>query len=404
MTKTKQCATVRIPNKILPLIIISQFCCTSLWFAGNGVMDDLILMYQLQPAVLSFLTSSVQFGFIIGTFIFALFTITDRYSPSKVFMISAILAAIFNYGLVIKNQSLTTLLILRFFTGFFLAGIYPVGMKIAADYYDKGLGKALGFLVGALVLGTAFPHLLNNIIQHLPWQTVIYTTSILSVFGGFIILAFVPNGPFRKKSTKIDLSTLTKLFKNKNFKSASLGYLGHMWELYAFWAFTPIMLKTYNNLHPEANLNIALYSFLIIATGSLGCIISGWVSSFKGLQPSAFFILLASAICCLISPIIFKLNSSIFFILFLMFWGMVVVADSPLFSTLVANNTASKTKGSALTIVNCIGYAITIISIQTLGFLQTLVTPTYVYITLAAGPILGLIALKNKQTKSITES
>ena len=399
MTESTARTTEHIPNRILPLIIISQFCCTSLWFAGNGVMDELILVYNLDPSVLSFLTSSVQFGFIIGTFVFALFTIADRYSPSKVFMISAVLAAIFNLGLALKLESLTLLLLLRFLTGFFLAGIYPVGMKIAADYYNKGLGKALGLLVGALVLGTAFPHLLSNITQHLPWEMVIYTTSLLSLFGGLVILIFVPNGPFRKHSTKIDLLTLTKLFKNQAFKSASYGYFGHMWELYAFWAFTPIMIKTYNNLHSEAHLDIALYSFLIIGIGSLGCVISGWFSSIKGLKPSAFYILLTSALCCLISPLSFTLNSSLLFIIFMIIWGMFVVADSPLFSTLVANNTASHAKGSALTIVNCIGYAITIVSIQTLGFLQTIINPTFVYMALAIGPILGLIALKNERVQ-----
>ncbi|MBP1838152.1 MFS transporter [Formosa algae] len=400
MIHAQQSLTERIPKKILPLIIISQFCCTSLWFAGNGVMDELIRVYNLDPSVLSFLTSSVQFGFIIGTFVFALFTIADRYSPSKVFMISAVLAAIFNLGIVLKGQSLTVLLLLRFSTGFFLAGIYPVGMKIAADYYNTGLGKALGLLVGALVLGTAFPHLLSNITQHLPWETVIYATSLLSLFGGLIILIFVPNGPFRKHSIKIDLTALTKLFKNQDFKGAAYGYFGHMWELYAFWAFTPIMIKTYNGLHPEAHLDIALYSFLIIGMGSLGCIISGWLSGSKGLKPSAYFILLVSAVCCVLSPLSFYVNSSLLFILFMVVWGMFVVADSPLFSTLVANNTASHAKGSALTIVNCIGYAITIVSIQTLGFLQTFINPTYVYVTLAIGPILGLIALRTKGTKA----
>ncbi|MHA7941920.1 MFS transporter [Formosa sp. 3Alg 14/1] len=399
MADTISSTTARIPKRILPLIIISQFCCTSLWFAGNGVMDDLIQVYHLDASVLSFLTSSVQFGFIIGTFVFALFTIADRYSPSKVFMISAVLAAFFNLGLVRQGQTLTILLLLRFLTGFFLAGIYPVGMKIAADYYNTGLGKALGLLVGALVLGTAFPHLLSTVTQHLPWETVIYTTSLLSLFGGLIILFFVPNGPFRKRSTKIDLLALTKLFKNRAFKAAAYGYFGHMCELYAFWAFTPIMIKTYNNLHPEAHLNSALYSFLIIGIGSLGCIISGWLSTIKGLKPSAFFILLVSAICCLVSPLSFHLTSSLLFIIFMIIWGMFVVADSPLFSTLIAHNTASHAKGSALTIVNCIGYAITIVSIQTLGFLQTILTPTYVYIALAVGPILGLLALKNERTQ-----
>ncbi|QDO92755.1 MFS transporter [Formosa sediminum] len=397
MTNIQHAATQQIPKKILSLIIISQFCCTSLWFAGNGVMDDIIKVYQLHPSVLSFLTSAVQFGFIIGTFVFALFTIADRYAPSKVFMVSALLAAIFNLGIVIKGQSLSYLLILRFFTGFFLAGIYPVGMKIAADYYNKGLGKALGFLVGALVLGTAFPHLLSNITEHLPWETVIYATSILSVFGGLIIFGLVPDGPFRAASTTVDFSVFTTLFKNPNLRAAAYGYFGHMWELYAFWAFTPIMIKTYNNLHPQASLNIALYSFIIIGMGGLGCIISGWISSIKGVKPSASFILFVSMLFCLLSPLSFYTNSSAIFICYMIFWGMFVVADSPLFSTLVAYNTASHTKGSALTIVNCIGYAITIVSIQTLGFLQTISNPIFIYMALAIGPLFGLIALKRNR-------
>ncbi|MFB9054667.1 nitrate/nitrite transporter [Formosa undariae] len=399
MTKTKPSTTEQIPKRILPLIIISQFCCTSLWFAGNGVMDDLIQVYHLDASVLSFLTSSVQFGFIIGTFVFAIFTIADRYSPSKVFMISAILAAVFNLGLVLKGQTLTILLILRFLTGFFLAGIYPVGMKIATDYYNQGLGKALGFLVGALVLGTAFPHLLSTVTEELPWETVIYTTSLLSVLGGLLIVIFVPNGPFRKSSSKIDFSILSKLFKDKAFKAASFGYFGHMWELYAFWAFTPLMIKTYNTLHPEAQLNIALISFLVIGSGCLSCCLSGIISKYKGTKTSAFYILLASGICCLLSPLSFYINFEVAFIVFLIFWGMVVVADSPLFSTLIANNTAPETKGSALTIVNCIGFSITIVSIQTLGYLQTVINPSFIYLALALGPILGLIALKNERTK-----
>ena len=150
------------PSKlILPVIVISQFCCTSLWFAGNGVINDLVLNFSLNESALGHLTSAVQFGFIIGTLTFAILTISDRFSPSKVFLISAFLGALFNLGILWESNSLITLLLLRFFTGFFLAGIYPVGMKIATDYFKNGLGKSLGFLVGALVIGTAFPHLLN---------------------------------------------------------------------------------------------------------------------------------------------------------------------------------------------------------------------------------------------------
>ena len=141
-----------IPKWILPVIVVSQFCGTSLWFSSNAILQDLIIHFSLPENTLAHITSAVQFGFITGTLLFAIFTIADRFSPSKVFLISAFIAAIFNLAIVWNYNSLTSILILRFLTGFFLAGIYPVGMKIAADYYNKGLGKSLGFLVGALVL------------------------------------------------------------------------------------------------------------------------------------------------------------------------------------------------------------------------------------------------------------
>ena len=149
-------------NLILPVIVLSQFCCTSLWFAGNGVMPDLVSTFGLSESAIGHLTSAVQFGFIVGTLVFAILSIADRFSPSKVFFTCAILGALFNLGVVWEGNSLGSLLSFRFFTGFFLAGIYPVGMKIAADYFEKGLGKSLGYLVGALVVGTAFPHLLKE--------------------------------------------------------------------------------------------------------------------------------------------------------------------------------------------------------------------------------------------------
>ncbi|MEM6772220.1 MAG: MFS transporter, partial [Bacteroidota bacterium] len=142
-----------IPTRILPLIVLAQFCCTSLWFAGNAVMADLVTNFSLPAAALGHLTSAVQFGFITGTLTFAILTITDRFSPSWVFLVCALLGALSNACTVWQGNTLLSLLLLRGLTGFFLAGIYPVGMKIAADYYDRGLGKSLGFLVGALVLG-----------------------------------------------------------------------------------------------------------------------------------------------------------------------------------------------------------------------------------------------------------
>ncbi len=385
---------------ILTVIVISQFCCTSLWFAGNGVMHDLLEDFNLKESALGHLTSSVQLGFIIGTLIFAILSIADRYSPSKVFMWCAILGAIFNIGIIWEGNSLVSILSFRFLTGFFLAGIYPVGMKIAADYYDKGLGKSLGFLVGALALGTAFPHLLKDLTQSFPWKYVLITTSLLAVFGGLLMVILVADGPHRKPSHQIDLSAFLNVFHNRNFRSAAFGYFGHMWELYAFWAFVPIMLKAYSLTHSNVELNIPLLSFIIIGIGGLACVASGYTAQVIGTKRMAFIALSLSCICCLISPLIFFIDSEVTFISFLLFWGMVVIADSPLFSTLVAQNAPPEIKGTALTIVNCIGFAITIVSIQLLNGIRTMTASNSIYVVLAIGPILGLIALMTKTNKS----
>jgi MFS family permease len=381
---------------ILPIIVVAQFCCTSLWFASNAVMSDLVINFGLTATAIGNLTSAVQFGFILGTLVFAVLAIADRFSPSRVFLISAMLGALFNAGLIWEGNSLTTMLSIRFLTGFFLAGIYPVGMKIAADYFNKGLGKSLGFLVGALVLGTAFPHLLKGITAVFPWKLVILTTSSLAALGGLMMVLLVPNGPYRKQSQGINLSAFFGIFRNQNLRSAAFGYFGHMWELYAFWAFTPLMLQTYSDLHPETTFNIPILSFLIIGVGGYACILSGYLSQTYGAKRIAFISLLLSCGCCLIFPLIFAVQSTMLFLAFLLFWGMVVVADSPLLSTLVAQNAPAEIKGTALTIVNSIGFAITIISIQLISGLRTVTDTNTIYISLAIGPILGLFALSKK--------
>lgn len=387
---------------ILPVIVFSQFCCTSLWFAGNGVMDDLVITFGLEPSSVSLLTSAVQLGFIAGTLAFAILTIADRYSPSKVFMISAFLGSAFNAAIIWEGHHLDSILICRFFTGFFLAGIYPVGMKIAADYYEKGLGKSLGFLVGALVLGTAFPHLLKDLSNELPWKSVIHSTSALGILGGLLMRIMVPNGPFRAPGQRPDLSACVKVFRQRDFRNAAIGYFGHMWELYAFWAFVPVILAGYSVSHPEFRMNISLLSFVIIAVGGPACIVAGYLSQRLGTQRVAVTALTISGLCCLISPFLFTVENHWIFVAFLIFWGMMVVADSPLFSTLVASNTAPEIKGTALTIVNSIGFAITIVSIQLVAELHPLMPFNSVFLLLALGPLLGVIVLGRNQKGSLS--
>jgi len=370
-----------------------------LWFAGNAVMPDIIKNFNLDPTFLANLTSAVQFGFIIGTLVFALLTISDRFSPSLVFFCCSIIAGLFNLGMSIEGINAGGLLAFRFFTGFFLAGIYPVGMKIASDYYQKGLGRSLGFLVGALVVGTAFPHLLKSMTISFPWRYVLFATSALSSAGGLLMLLFVPNGPFRKKSQKLNFTAFLTGFRNKDFRSASFGYFGHMWELYTFWAFVPVMLTAYNNYYHDAGLNVPLLSFVIIASGGLACVFSGFLSQYFGVKNVAALSLFLSCMCCLLSPLFILSSSSVIMIAFLLFWGLVVIADSPLFSTLVARSAPEESRGTSLTIVNCIGFSITILSIQLLKALSENINVKYIYIVLALGPVLGLIALlRNKNS------
>ncbi|MBF2709095.1 MFS transporter [Flavobacterium soyangense] len=383
---------------VLPVIVVSQFFCTSLWFAGNSIIADIAKDLNLDQHFLAHLTSVIQFGFILGTLVFAVFTISDRFSPSLVFCSSAILAGFFNLGISINSIGSTEILLFRFLTGFFLAGIYPVGMKIASDYYQKGLGKSLGFLIGALVIGTAFPHLLKNIIIGYPWEYIVYITTVLSIIGGLAILLFVPDGPYRKPVQKIKLTQFMKGFKNHNFRSVSIGYFGHMWELYTFWAFVPVMVSSYNTRYPEINLNVSLLSFFIIASGAIACVFSGILSQYFGEKKIASLSLFLSCLCCIVSPFFLFSSSIAQFIIFLFIWSLVVIADSPLFSTLVVQNAPEESKGTSLVIVNCIGFAITIISIQFINLFSDKINEQYIYMLLAIGPILGLIALLQNKT------
>ena len=376
-------------QRILLIIVISQFLGTSLWFAGNAVLADMAKELQLEVSFLGHLTSAVQLGFIVGTLVYAVLTIADRFSPSKVFFLSALLAAGFNLAMTIEGLTNVQLLLFRIATGFFLAGIYPVGMKIASDHFQKGLGKSLGFLVGALVLGTAFPHLIKGLSTDLPWKYVIYTTSALALLGGILILTLVPNGPYRRQSQKLALTAFFKVFKNKPFRASAFGYFGHMWELYAFWAFVPVAIQFYlSQTAQEAN--ASLLSFLVIGIGGVSCAIGGLLSKHYPPKQIATVALALSGICCLLSPFVLWQSSFSTLLAFMLIWGMAVTADSPMFSTLVAQYAPETNRGTALTIVNCLGFSITILSIQLLNLLSYSIATPYLFLVLALGPVIGL--------------
>jgi hypothetical protein len=265
-------------------------------------------------------------------------------------------------------------------------------MKIAASWYRQGLGGALGFLVGALVLGTALPHLVRGLGGGLPWQSVSITLSLLAAGGGALMYALVPEGPYLAKAARFDPGAAVRAFGSPAFRASASGYFGHMWELYTLWAFVPILLAGYGAMHRQA-IDVSLWSFVIIAAGAVGCVGGGQLSRFVGSARVAFGQLSLSGLCCVLSPLAFTLPAA-GFLAFMVFWGVVVVGDSPQFSALNAATAPKEFVGSALTIVNSIGFAITVVSVQVATWLAQRLPMEWWFVPVAVGPALGLYALR----------
>ncbi|MBC5774189.1 MFS transporter [Pontibacter sp. KCTC 32443] len=381
------------PARILPTIVFTQFAGTSLWFAGNAVLPELQQALNLKQDALSLITSAVQLGFILGTLCSAVLSLADRVSPRWLFMLCAVAGAAANALLVLLPANLATILILRVVTGFLLAGVYPVGMKIAASWYSGNLGKAIGYLVGALVLGTAFPHLLRALGTDLPWQIMLLSISALAAAGGLLMFILVPTGPYLRKGAAFDVGNMLQVFKTKEFRSAAFGYFGHMWELYTFWAFVPVILAY--SLPELSPLQLSFYSFCVIAAGAVGCIGGGYLSQRYGSAFVAFAQLLLSGVCCLAALFMLQVNSAAVVLPFLVLWGIVVAGDSPQFSALSARTAPPHLVGTALTVVVCIGFALTILSIQFTARMLELIPVPAAFALLAVGPAVGLLSLKH---------
>lgn len=375
-------------NQVLPLIVIAQLAATSVWFSGNPVYRVLQAELDLDFDITASLTIAVQLGFILGTLVYSIGMIPDRYSPARVFFVSAILASAANASMILL-RAYEGLFLSRFLVGFFLAGIYPVGMKIVTDWNQHGVGRALGYLVGALVLGTALPHFINSQSMQVSWRLVLGITSALAILAGVIVLLLVGDGPYRQKSAKFDPGVFRLLLGSRNIRDAALGYIGHMWELYAFWALLPLFLRQFN-AYQSANLDVSLWSFFIIGIGALGCVVGGNLSVRMGSARVAFWALLISGLCGLLSPLSFSLPPFLFLV-FLLVWGFTVIMDSAQFSSLVAQYSEKRYLGSALTIVTSLGFAITIVSIRLMDVLLQ-IEGNYFWV-LALGPILALIPM-----------
>ena len=381
-------------NGQLLVIVFAQFAGTSLWFAANAILPELQPLLKT-TGLTGWITSAVQLGFITGTLLYGLLAIPDRFSSTRVFLISVVLAATVNIIWVSLPIRSETVLASRFLTGFFLAGVYPVGMKIAADRFKAGLGQAMGFLVGALVLGTAFPYLIRGLGANLPYRTLMQSVSLLAISGGVLLTILVPATatPTRSRPV-ISFQTLLSMGRPSAFRPATLGYFGHMWELYTVWAFLPMLLTYYRQLHPDVVLTDSLWVFATIAAGAVGCAGGGYVAGRVGSAPVARYLLFTSGLCILLTPLAL-MAPPVVFGLFLLIWGIAVAGDSPQFSTLVASNTALANRGSILMLVTCFGFLLTVLSIQLMAWLVAQAGPSgWLFYVLLPGPLLGLWGMR----------
>jgi MFS family permease len=380
-------SSVAAPRRVLPVIVGAQFACTSLWFAVNAVMPDLQRALALPAGAVATLTSSVQLGFIAGTLVFALLSVADRHSPRQVFLVCALLGAACNAAAAWLPVGMSGLLALRAATGFCLAGIYPVGMKIAAGWYRHGLGGALGWLVGALVLGTALPHALRASGAELPWHAVMLAVSVLAVAGGVVVWRFVPDSPHLPASATLQWRALGAVWADRRLRASVFGYFGHMVELYTLWVLAPAIAAT-----RLAGSAVSWAAFATIGAGALGCVVGGFVARRAGSARVAAACLAASGACCLFAPWGVQAGDAAF-ATWLFVWGFAAAGDSPQFSALTANNAPRAAVGSVLTLVNSIGFAISVLSIEAFVAASLRLPLATLLPLLAVGPLLGLWAL-----------
>jgi MFS family permease len=377
------------PKRILPILVLAQFAGTSLWFAVNAVMPDLQQQMGWPASAVGRLTSALQLGFIVGTLVFALLAIADRFSARRVFLFCALAGALCTFGALMRIASFTEVLLWRAATGFFLAGIYPVGMKIASQWFPEGLGVALGWLVGALVLGSASAHGIRALSVELPWATVMISVALLAAAGGLILFMAIPEPPNDTASSKkLEWQALATIWTDWRVRASVLGYFGHMWELYTFWVLVPLILAT--QLNGQA---LSFAAFGVLGIGALGCIGGGWAAKRWGSARVATVQLSMSGICCLLAPWLMS-APLIWFLLWLAIWGITAAGDSPQFSTLTASNAPKQAVGSVLTLTNCMGFALSIVSIELFTSLAQEHQLASLLPWLGIGPLLGIVAMR----------
>lgn len=382
----------------LPVIVLAQLFGTSLWFSINGVWLSLSGELGLNEVDLGRLTLAVQGGFIVGTLTIAVTGLADRFGASRIFAVSSLLGALANGGFVFAAHLPPLDFILRFATGLCLAGIYPLGMKMVIAWTPKYAGAALAWLVGMLTLGTALPHLMRGATFGMPWELPLLVASVLALAGGAMVFLLGDGPHLPKSSGPIPLSQGLAALRIPRFRAVAGGYFGHMWELYAFWTLTPLLIGRELQRLGADDGAIPWLAFAIIGVGAVGCIGGGRLSRTKGSEWVAWRALMLSGIVCLLYPWLSGL-SPVLLIILLFVWGVAVIADSPQFSALAAATAPRESVGSSLAVMNAVGFGLTLPAIWlTSGLWGQL--GVWVVLLLVPGPVFGLWSLSKSRFES----
>jgi MFS family permease len=377
--------------RVLVLLSLAELLAMSLWFSGSAVVPALQSEWRLSESTATWLTIAVQLGFVCGTLLSALLNLPDiiktRYLVAACGIAGALSNATFGYYAQGPRLGIT----MRFLTGVFLAGVYPPGMKIMASWFRSSRGTALGVLVGALTLGKASPYLINGLGSQ-NWRHNILLSSLLAVVGALIVLMFVGDGPFTLPAARFDWKQVVKVFRNRGVRLADFGYFGHMWELYAMWAWLPVMIRASLSVQGSQAHLAEVTSFLVIGCGAIGCVVAGLFADRVGRTLVTSWAMAISGSCCLVIGFLFG-GSPVLLILVAAIWGATVVADSAQFSTCVTELGDPQYIGTALTIQTCVGFLLTSISIELVPHFVKLVGWRYAFVILAPGPFLGVVAM-----------
>jgi MFS family permease len=376
----------RTALKVLALLAAALVLSMTTWFSATAVVPQLRAEWDLGNTAAAWLTIAVQVGFVAGAVLGSALSIADVFPPRVVILVGSIGAAAAN-ALLVAADGTALGLAARVATGLFLAGVYPPALKLASTWFQRGRGTALGIVVGALTLGSATPHLVNGL-GGLDWRVVVWVTSGLTALGGIVVFVGVPEGPFSFPSARFDPAQVGLVLRNRGVRLASLGYFGHMWELYAMWAWFLVFFRA-----TVAGSSSAAYAaFAVIGIGAVGCYAGGILGDRIGRAESAAVMMACSGFLALTIGLLIDAPGWLVLVVGLV-WGFTVVADSAQFSTLVTEHADQAYVGTALGLQMAVGFALTVVTIWLIPFLESEVGWRWAFAFLAPGPALGILAM-----------